>query len=199
MEDDLEQGLSSPLRARALLLIACHRWLLERGALEPVLERLGPATRSLLTDPPVRTAWLPCEPFEEVYRAIAYLHGVEALRELGFEATRDSLARTILRPILSVVAAFGTTPARMFSRLNLSIRASMRGVTTVYRSASDTSGVVLATYARPLPPMIQQVSLGSLRYVYEVCQVEGTVTLLGVESDGCVARIGVQWEPRKAR
>jgi len=196
MDDDLEHALASPLRARALLMIACRRWLVQRDGIEPVLARVGPDAHALLIDPPVRTAWLSCEPFEEVYRAIAAIHGVEVLRDLGLEATRDSLANTILRPIIQAVVSIGATPASLFSQLNLSIRASMRGVTTSYHAETRTKGVVLATYARPLPPMIQQVSLGALRYVYELCRVKGSVDLVSVENSGCLARIGVAWTPK---
>jgi hypothetical protein len=186
------------LRARALLMLACRRWLEQRGALDAVLRRVTPETRALLENPPVRTSWLPCEVFEDAYQAIAGLHGIEAVREMGHEATRDSLAGTVLKPFIQAMSVMGSTPASFFSHLNLSIRASMRGVTTEYRPTGETSGVVVARYAAPLPPMVQQASLGSLRYVFELARVTGTTTLLGVEDERRLARIGVSWQARAA-
>jgi hypothetical protein len=192
-----DEDSTAPLRARAILLIACRRWLEQRDALAEVLRRLPEPQRGLLDKPPVRTDWLACEVFEEIYQTIAGLHGVEAVRELGHEATRDSLAGTILKPIIEVLVRLNMPPSGLFSRLNLSIRASMRGVTTDYRATDDTSGVLTARYAKPLPPMVQQCSLGALRYVYELCRVEGTVNLLSIEDDRRLARIAVAWQKRK--
>ena len=188
-----DEDSTAPLRARAILLIACRRWLESRNALEPILQKLPPAERALLAEPPLRTRWLGCEVFEEIYQTIAGVHGVEAVREMGHEATRDSLAGTILKPFIEVLVKLNMSPAGMFSRLNLSIRASMRGVTTDYRVTDEKSGIVIARYAKPLPPMVQQCSLGALRYVYELCRVDGTVNLLSLEDDRRLARIAVAW------
>jgi hypothetical protein len=181
------------MKARAILFIAAREWLERRAALAQVLERVRPETRALLDDPPVRTAWLSCDVFEDVYQAIAGLLGVESVRELGHEATRDSLASSILRPILEAVASVSSSPAQMFAKLNLSIQASMKGVTTKYRETGERSGVVTAFYAAPLPPMVMQASLGALRYTFDLCEVQGTVTLLHVEEGGCQSQFGVDW------
>jgi hypothetical protein len=89
-----------------------------------------------------------------------------------------------------------SSPASLFSQLNWSVRASMRGVTTEYRPTDETSGVVLAHHARPLPPMVLQASVGALRYTFDLCRVEGTVSVLSVEDDGKLSRFGVRWFPR---
>jgi hypothetical protein len=186
----------APMKARAILLLACRRWLEERDAFEDVRARVTPETRAILDDPPVRTAWIVCDVFEDVYQAIAALYGTVGVREMGYEATRDSLAGTVLRPVLQAVAALAASPAGMFSRLNLSIRASLRGATTEYRPTSEHGGIIVAHYAAPLPPMVLQTSLGALRYTYDLCKVEGTITLLSVEDGGRASRTAVGWRDR---
>ena len=143
-------------------MIACRQWLDARNALESseVLARLRPDTRAHGSG---KTRH--CEPHgldatcsKRCTEVIAALHGIEAVREMGHEAHPGfKLAGTILATWDSSRRSRRSSPrpaGPVQSLERVSIRASMRGVTTEYRPTNASSGVVVAHYARPLPPMV---------------------------------------------
>lgn len=175
-------------------LLAC----VEKGGWMPqVRERVSPATRQAMDDPPWQLAWVGSAAIDDIEQAVGAVAGRAALVELGLQTARAQ-AGSLLRPLLrTVLKLFAQDPAGVFARLNWFYGVAVRGIDLKYRPAGPDAGVVEARFeGLEVPDAAYHVMEGSLRLVFELCGVRGSVgerELKYIEPTHSVVWYAVTW------
>jgi hypothetical protein len=178
------RGLVAVLRRDALLASVC--------------EKVSPATRVMIDEPPAANGWLDAAVLNEVYAVILREHGDAELRRL----VRDSLeqgALVFLRPAVeAVLRLFGVHPATIFSRIQMFAGPNSRGYEWEFVSEGATRGVVRLTLPneRDVPRAAFVATAGVLEAILELCSTKGRVhdPEMIANGYGNAARLRVEWE-----
>ena len=102
----------------------------------------------------------------------------------------------LLRPLIEgILRLFGTSPATIFSRLELLTRTNLRGCEFKWRAETETSGEIEVRFVsrRQLPRRAFISFVGSFEVVLELCGKKGTVSSPDLLTDGSGARFVVEW------
>jgi hypothetical protein len=178
---------------RGSVVLGYRQWLDARGHLEAVRARLSATARALLDDPPVRTAWVPTEPIDEIVDAVAAVAGLEATRAMGRDTTRDAL-RGVLRPILeNILRRFGTSPASVYARLDLMLRTTVAGARASWTPDGDSAGVVEIQLPYAPREAAAHTYAGALEYGLALCGRQGSVRIADLSRSSRCIRFAVRW------
>lgn len=167
------------------------------GWTEQVRARVSEETRRAMDDPPWQLSWMDSAAIDEIEQAVGAVAGRSALVELGVQVARAQ-AGSLLRPLLrTVLKLFAQDPAGVFSRLNWFFGVAVRGIDLKYRPAGAGSGVIEARFdGLEVPDAAYHVMEGSLRLVFELCGVRGSVgerELKYIEPTHSVVWYSVTW------
>jgi hypothetical protein len=165
-----------------------------RQLLDAVRERVAPATRALLDDPPRALGWVDGATIDDLETAFGQLVSREGLVQMGYEASRE-LSGDIVRPVLRMAfQLFGQSPESVFANLDRFYSMSTRGLHFGWEASSANSGTVVVRFDGPRTPMAPLLVLeGSLRFVFALTSSEGTVTLSDISADGTTVRYAARW------
>jgi len=193
-------GLERPTEARRETVVALRAyipWLEREGLLEPLREKLPPATAALLARPPLPTAWIDSARMYEIYDALAALRGDESLSEMALDATRSSLGKT-LRPILGMYMKLsGATPASLLGQMPGITSLFIKGVAFHWTAQGESAGELWIAYAGPTPVSVFHVWSGMLRFAFDLCQTRGQLAF-EVAPDRSAARYRASWAGARA-
>ena len=136
---------------------------------------MTPETRAALQNPS-SIKWHDGSVVISVAEAVHRFAGDEGVEAMNYAALQRSLG-PVMAPFLKVsLALFGAGPDTLLKRMNESLGTVMRGVTTQWQPASPTAGRLVITH----PDVVRDVSWpcwkGSLRFIYDLCGVEGSIT-----------------------
>ena len=112
----------------------------------------------------------------DLAQAVHQFAGDEGVEAMNYAALKRSLG-PVVAPFLKVsLALFGARPDTILKRFNESLGTVMTGVTTQWQPASSTAGRLVITH----PDDVREVSWpcwkGSLRFIYDLCGVQGTIS-----------------------
>ncbi len=188
-------GLERPTEARRETVVALRAyipWLQREGLVEPLREKLPPATAALLARPPLPTTWIDSERMYEIYDALSALRGDEAVGAMALEATRSSLGKT-LRPILGMYMKLsGSTPASLFGQMPGITSLFIKGVAFHWTAQGESAGQLVIAYAGAAPASVFHVWGGMLRFAFELCQTRGQLSFEAAP-DRSAARYRASW------
>ena len=148
----------------------------QRGCMALVKQKVSPATAELMEKPPFPFAWMPATPMDELETALSLIAGREACVDLGITAGRK-LGGSVIQPVLKMATAlFGNTPATVFQNLERFYSMVLTGMRFEYEATGAKEGTVRARVeGGGAPAALFDVTRGNLRYVFELCGVQGTV------------------------
>jgi hypothetical protein len=173
--------------------------LANRGLIAAVGERVSPAARALLLDPPLQTMWVDASVSVEIYQAILEIAGADQLRAISREAINRGLLPLLRATIERVVAVFGASPAMMLSRLDRAAGGTSRGMVYRYTPIDDTSGdfdmEIEGLTDVPLGPFVS--TGGALELIFELCGARGAFSEPQMVPNGKNNRMHyrVTWRP----
>lgn len=164
-----------------------------KGLIQKIRSGLPAETQKLLDTPPGRLTWIPATHLDQLYLQVAKFEGEETLRNLGYELSKDSVA--VVKPVVQMaLTLFGRDPSGIFSNLDRFWTVATRGYSFGWEPTSPRSGMIVCRMAPPASePIILAVLEGNLRYVYELCGVEGRVEGRVVSEEGAVVRLKAAW------
>jgi len=169
----------------------------QRGCATQVKQRVSAATAELIDKPPFPFAWMPAAAMDELESALSMVAGRQACVDLGMTAGRK-LGGSVVQPVLKMATAlFGNTPATVFQNLERFYSIVLKGMRFEYEATGPKSGIVRARADGPdVPAALFDVTRGNLSYVFELCGVQGTVSLpedVRCDDSHSEARFKVQW------
>lgn len=161
---------------------------------EQVRAALTPAMIEILDNPYARS-WVDGHTAEGIGHAVVNVHGALALEGAGLALMVDTVGAT-LTPLISVVGAlFGLAPKTLFSRISDLQRTSLRGVPTTWADGGPNAGTLSLHYPKTTPlTTVGPLWRGAVRYVFDVCRVEGQVD--ASMRDGSTLILRCSWKAR---
>lgn len=193
---------AKPAEVKGSMVRSLAAVLGERGLRDSLAERVSPAARGLLHDPPLPTEWIDARLFNEIYEALYQRVGAEELRRLNRDAVDRGVSPYVRAAAESLLRVFGVSPAALLGRLERVAGTTGRGVVYRYEPIDDTSGTFEIEYPAlrdvPLGPFV--ATSGALESLFELCGTTGRIDAPEVVPNGrqnCV-RFQVSWRaPRR--
>lgn len=167
------------------------------GRLEAVLAACPSDAAAVLQNPWLET-WHPARLLEAVGDAVLSVAGAATFEEIGYRTMRTRYGDIVLPMLKRSLKSSGNSPAAIFATLDGQVKAAMRGLDVRWRPASPTAGVLTITYPRVVGAPVEATWRGIFRFVFEVCQKQGTVEKLERLEDGAVLGWTLSWEPPPA-
>ena len=173
--------------------------LADRRLLDPVGERVSPAARALLVEPPLQTMWVDARISIEIYQAILEVAGPDQLRAISRESIARGLVPLLRTTIERVLAVFGASPAMLLARLDRAAGGTSKGMVYRYTPIDDTSGdfdmEIPALTDVPLGPFVS--TGGALELIFEMCGARGVFSEPRMVPNGKNNRMyyRVAWRP----
>jgi len=168
--------------------------LKKMGWLPAVRERVSPEVVELIDRPPFPTQWINVRAHEEVMAALGELAGDPALRQLGYEASRDACGPIITPIIRTLMAISGASPATIFAKLGRISAVVLRGSSFLYTPRSPASGTLEIRIDDPAPRASFVCWEGALASAYDLTDVKGSVAPCVTQPGGCAATYELQWD-----
>lgn len=171
----------------------------DRHLLSVVGERLSPAARALLLDPPLQTMWIDAGLGIEIYQAILETAGPEQLRAISRESINRGLLPLLRATIERVLAIFGASPAILLARLDRAAAGTSRGMVYRYTPIDESSGdfdmEIPGLTDVPLGPFVS--TAGALELIFEMCGARGAFSEPEMVPNGKNNRMRyrVAWRP----
>ena len=176
------------------------QFLRGRGELDEIRASVPAETAELLEHPPLPSDWVPVKHTTAVIEAVGARDGKARIREMN----RDGLRTTLLAmamPILSGLGRlFGLSPATIFGRLELIMKANSRGFQYAYEPLSDHSGTVsVHSGAHDESLFTAEAWAAGFELLLEICGVSGGVVVKDVTPDatGATMRFAVHWRRKR--
>jgi hypothetical protein len=153
-------------------------WLRKEGKLQAVMERVPPATRELMRNPPHPSVWIDARDLEPILRALEASDGNEAVLRMAREKLRASILPPLWPMISAVMRFFGMSPTRMLRHLDVIVCPTTQGMEFKYKPLTLHSGVmdVLYLVEREIPTCMFISCMAPLELILELCGVDGTVS-----------------------
>lgn len=166
------------------------------GLLGEVRARASTELRALLDAPRKAEPWMGPLPLDEINTAVAALGGREAVRRLGFQVMKRGFT-TVMEPIIHVsLTLLGASPASLFSRAQLMLAVTSRGVQMEWVANGPASGTMHVVCGELVPPSSWAAWEGCLLYGLELAGSSGTVGEARPAADGHSCEIDVSWTPK---
>jgi hypothetical protein len=148
------------------------------GQYDRVLHELTPATRRLLVDPPLISAWSEFATLDEVCVVVEKIYGFDAVRTLGRESVTQTMATLVRAPIEGMLRLFGATPHTLCARMSLFGQLTTKNLSFAYRSTGAKSCILTVTPAGggATSTLGSEYAAGQLESIFLVCRAQGTVT-----------------------
>lgn len=166
----------SPTQVKGSILRSFIVAFRAHGISDAAAERLSPAARALIMDPPLPTEWIDASLSIEIYEAALQVVGSEKLRRIAKDATTKGVAPIFQRTVERVIAIFGASPATLLSRLDRVAGATSRGVLYYYTQLQERSAIfeMELPALEDVPPGIFVATAGAMEVIFDLCQVKGT-------------------------
>lgn len=172
-------------------------FLVERGLLAAVKEKLSPDSRKVLEKPPFPFAWQDAAPLEEIEK-ILYAKSPQLVADLGLAAAKY-LSGSVIAPVLKMATSlFGQTPGALFANLDRFFSMVVRGFAFRYEPEGEKRGRVIAQISggRAHPSLFHQLK-GNLGILYQLAGATGAVDdplVLASDERGAEVAFGVRWD-----
>jgi hypothetical protein len=158
-------------------------YLARKGMTASIQSMLPQDTAGLLTTPPLPSEWIAVRHSIAINEAVGSVLGPSGVREMNRESLRTTLV-AVTMPILSGLGRlFGLSPATLFTRLDLILRSSSRGVRYEYQPISSESGCILVHSNTPLQSLVSaEAWAAGFELVLDVCGRRGRVDIKDCEN-----------------
>ncbi|MBE2249398.1 MAG: hypothetical protein IAE78_07590 [Myxococcus sp.] len=150
-------------------LAGFRKALVELGLLEPVLQRVSPATKAAL-DSPHSARTHDADLLRDASDALFAVAGSQVFQKHAYLMARDTLGK-ILVPMFKVALALtGTSPATLLARVPDSVHQALRGVTVTWTPESPNAGALQIDYPVAVPPVAEDGWRGTLKFLFELTE-----------------------------
>lgn len=174
-------------------------YIRERGWTDDVLQRVPPSACAIIETPPLPTEWVFARDMAAIADAVQHIAGLEAVHEMGHQATQRGLF-ALMQPVLrGILRVFGRTPAAVFAKADLVMQRSSRGYEFAYEPRSERSGTIRITSEDLREDAAScEIWAGGYEAVYAVCDVTGRVSVVDIAPAGRGSRVelSASWTPR---
>jgi hypothetical protein len=175
-------------------------YLARKGMTSSIESMLPPDTADLLARPPLASEWVPARHSIAINEAVGSIWGPRGVREMNRETLRTTVM-VVAMPLLSGLGRmFGLSPATLFTRLDLVLRSSSRGVHYGYEPTSTDSGCISVRSATPSQSLITaEAWAAGFELIIDVCGRKGTVNVEDCENGPreSIMRFGVDWSGKR--
>jgi hypothetical protein len=146
------------------------------------LEKLGAELREAIRSPYAQ-AWWSGKTFRRIGQVLFEVHGDAVMEEVGYRVAKSATG-PIIRPLVAMIGAlFGLSPGSLFTRVAALTNATIRGVPMRWIQRGPRSGTFAVVYPPPIAPAQVPLWRGSIRFVFELAGVEGTIAQIRIEND----------------
>jgi hypothetical protein len=145
---------------------------------------------------PKQHRWWPGSLLLDIAEGLERVGGPSAVERVGYLAVKKSIASVAMPLVRVTLALAGPAPDTILSRASMFGTHSLRGVDLGWKHETATSGVFQVTYPRPVPAATCGMWVGTLRFVLDVTQYEGTIEGRR-EGGGERLALPVSWKPQR--
>lgn len=171
--------------------------LKQMGIFEAVRAAASPELAALLDDPRRAPSWLEPGPLDEVIAAVGRLRGRNACRELGFNVMKHGFT-SVLEPIIHLsLSVIGGGPGSLYSRAQMMVSVTTRGIEMKWKPTAPTSGTVRISSVDVMQDFAWAAWEGTLVYGLELAGVDGTVAPARCEPGGKSCDVDIAWNKGK--
>jgi hypothetical protein len=158
-------------------------YLARRGMTSSIQAMLPRDTADLLARPPLPSEWVPVRHSIAINEAVGSLWGARGVREMNRQSLRTTLLVVAMPLLGSLGRLFGLSPAALFTRLDVVLRSSSRGVRYGYEPTSSDSGCIIVHSATPSQSLITaEAWAAGFELIISVCGRKGTVSVEDCEN-----------------
>ena len=126
-----------------------------------------------MLDHPYDEKWVSAQVIEDLINCLADAHGPDALDEVNFAMTKDSLGKVVLPMLRVALAITGRSPATIFSRLGDSVKVAMKGVEVKWTPDGPNAGRVTLRYPQSMPQVVHYAWRGVFRFAWDLTGRQG--------------------------
>lgn len=172
--------------------------LKKRGLFESVRAEVSPAVRSLMDEPPARTAWVACLKLAEIDEVLLRTKGRAYLRAFSKDAAMVGAVPAMLTVIQGMFRLFGATPNTIFTRVIPLLKGQTHEIEHSYERVDDRSGRLSTRYegTDTVPEAMLVAFSGVVAISFDVCRVSDTGVIGEHEARKERDHTLVQWDVR---
>lgn len=163
-----------------------------QGLMEKVFPVLAAETRHVL-DHPYDQKWVSAHVIQDLTNSVATAHGPDALDQVNYMMTNDSLGKLVLPMLRVALAITGRSPATIFARLGDSLKVAMKGVTAKWTPEGANAGRVTLTYPEPVPRVVHYAWRGVFRFGFDLTERKGQLVAHRYLDGGKLLELDVSW------
>lgn len=164
-----------------------------QGFLDKVLPLIAPQTRHAI-DHPYEEKWVSAHVIQDLSNCLVDAHGPDALAEVNYAMTTDSLGKLVLPMLRVALAITGRSPATIFARLGDSIKVAMKGVTVSWAPEGANAGRVTLRYPEAVPTVVHHAWRGVFRFAFDLTERQGQLVAQRYLDEGKTLELDVSWK-----
>jgi len=163
------------------------------GLMDKMLPLLAPETKHVV-EHPYDEKWVSAQVIQDLSNCVADAHGPDALDEVNFVMTKDSLGKLVLPMLRVALAITGRSPATIFARLHDSVRVAMKGVSVTWAPNGTNAGRVTLRYPEPVPKVVHYAWRGVFRFAWDLTERQGQLVDARYLDEGKTLELDVSWK-----